>query len=134
MEEGRLIPAAPECITCLILCRVEHEREAKPVQVLSFHANADHATGVFYHEGHGLCRDLVRCDDKVALVLPVLVVDDNEELARRQVGQSPGDAVEARKGFLQIAIERQAKASISGLSESNHRTMRCMKLPSDVVT
>ena len=72
---------AHSCITCLILCRVEHKWEAKPVQVLSFHANADHATGVFYHEGHGLCRDLVRCDDKVALVLPVLVVDDNEELA-----------------------------------------------------
>lgn len=100
--------ATLECQTCLILCTVEHEREAKHVQILSFHANANHSTGVFYHEGHGRCRDLVRCDDEVALVLPVLVVDDNEELARRQVGQSSGDAVEARKGFIQIAIERKA--------------------------
>ena len=47
--------------------------------------SAKHATGVLQHEVHFLGCDLLGCDDEVALVLAVLVIDYDHELAFPEV-------------------------------------------------
>lgn len=53
---------------------------------------------VFDHPGHFFCRTLRGGDDQVTLVLPVLVVHYDEELASREGGQCVFHSVELEAG------------------------------------
>ena len=59
----------------------DHQRELQLVEPLALHRQADDAARVADHERHLLGRHLLGRDDEVALVLAVLVVDDDDELA-----------------------------------------------------
>ena len=72
-----------------------HQRDLEPVEHRGGHRHADHAAAVADREGHQLGRRLGRGEDEVALVLAVLVVDDDHGLAGGDVGDGPLDAVEA---------------------------------------
>ena len=47
--------------------------------------SAEHATGIPQHEVYLLGSDLLGCDNQVALILAVLVIDDNHELSFAEV-------------------------------------------------
>src|SRR5262245_57810810 len=58
-----------------------HERYVELVQTLSGHRQADQAPAVRRHEIDGVWRDLFRGDHQVTFVLPILVIDNNDEPA-----------------------------------------------------
>ena len=58
----------------------DHEREPQLVAALLGEGEADEAAPVARHEVDGVGRDLLGRDREVALVLAVLVVDDDDEL------------------------------------------------------
>ena len=60
---------------------LHHEREPQLVAALLGQGEADEAAAVARHEVDGVGRDLLRRDREVALVLAVLVVDDDHEPA-----------------------------------------------------
>ena len=60
---------------------LDHEGDAELVEPLPGHPDADQAAGVADHEGQGLRSDPLRRHDQVTFVLPVLRVDDDDELA-----------------------------------------------------
>ncbi len=65
----------------------DHQRKLESVQALAREWHADQPPRLTGHEVDGLgCRELGR-DDEVALVLPVLVVYYDDELARAEVLQ-----------------------------------------------
>ena len=71
-----------------------HQRDLEPVEHVGRHRHADHAAGVADRERHQLRRRLAGGEDQVALVLAVLVVDDDDGLAGGDVGDRPLDGVE----------------------------------------
>ena len=77
----------------LVLVVRRHQRDLEPVEHVAGHRHADHAAGVPDGEGHQLGRRLGGGEDDVALVLAVLVVDDDDAPAGRDVGDRP-----ARRG------------------------------------
>src|SRR5690606_19489270 len=58
-----------------------HERQVELAGPLGRDGRADHARGVVEEEGDGLGRGELGRHDEVALVLAVLVVDDDDDLA-----------------------------------------------------
>src|SRR4029077_6386738 len=58
----------------------DHEGQLELVEAFPFDGHADHAAGVADHERHGLGGGLLGGHDEVALVLPVGVVDDHDQL------------------------------------------------------
>jgi hypothetical protein len=59
-----------------------HERELELVAALAGDRRADQARGVLQEEGDLVRRDVLGRHDEVALVLAVLVVDDDDDLPR----------------------------------------------------
>ena len=72
-----------------------HQRDLEPVEHVGRHRHADHAAGVPDRERHQLRGRLGGREDDVALVLAVLVVDDDDGLAGGDVGDRALDGVEA---------------------------------------
>src|SRR5262249_49768249 len=68
-----------------VLVGVVHRRQLEPVGVGTGQRHADEARRVPDHEGQQLGRRLLGREDQVALVLPVLVVDDDDRLAPRDL-------------------------------------------------
>ena len=58
------------------------------VAALDGDGGAEHASGVLQHEVHLLGGDLLGSDDEVALILTVLVIHHDHELAFAEVGHS----------------------------------------------
>ena len=94
----------------LVLVDRVHRQQAEPVADLAGQRHAQVAGGVADHERDQFGRGLLGGEDQVALVLAVLVVDDDDRLARRDVGDRALDAVQPRHGrsLLQSAGERRA--------------------------
>ena len=78
-----------------------HERELELVQALGCEGNAHKATRVADEERHLFRRDFARGDQEIALILAVLVVQHNHELARAVCAHDVGDVVKH-------AVDRQA--------------------------
>src|SRR5690606_565978 len=76
-----------------VLVPVVHRGQVEPVAVLTGERHADVAGRVAHHEGDQLGGRLLRREDQVAFVLPVLVVDDDHRAAGSDVGQRALDAV-----------------------------------------
>ena len=73
---------------------LDHLRELEAVELVALHGRADQAAALAHHEGDDLGGRLLGGDDEVALVLPVLVVDDHDRAARRDVRDGLLDRVE----------------------------------------
>ena len=73
---------------------LDHLRELEAVELVALHGRADQTAALAHHEGDDLGGRLLGGDDEVALVLPVLVVDDHDRAARRDVGDGLLDRVE----------------------------------------
>ena len=61
---------------------------------------AEHATGILQHEVHHLGGNLLGGADEVALVLAVLVVDNNDEAPLAEVGDGVGDGAQVVHYFV----------------------------------
>ncbi|CKR78434.1 Uncharacterised protein [Mycobacterium tuberculosis] len=84
------------CRPVLVLVHRVHGQQAQPVADGTVQRNAQVSGGVADHEGHHLRRCLLGGEDQVTLVLPVFVVDDDDGLTRRNVGNRPLDGVQPR--------------------------------------
>src|SRR5690606_678368 len=73
---------------------VHHLRQPEAVQFVALHGGADQAAALAHHEGDDLGGGHLGRDDEVALVLAVLVVDDDDRPAGRDVGDGLLDRVE----------------------------------------
>ncbi len=80
--------------THLVAVVRRHQRDLETVEHRGRHRNADDPAGVPDREGHQGGGRLGRREDEVALVLALLVVDDDDRLAGRDVGQGTLDAVQ----------------------------------------
>ena len=78
-----------------VLVDPEHRRQVEPVGVGLGHRHADVAGGVADHERHELGRRELGGEDQVALVLAVLVVDDDDRPAALDGGDGGLDGVQA---------------------------------------
>ncbi len=78
-----------------------HHRELEAVDLLLVEGHADEAAPVRRHEVDGFGRHELGGHRQVALVLAVLVVDEDDHLARPHVRDGAGDA------FGQLRIDRQ---------------------------
>jgi hypothetical protein len=74
-----------------------HERQVHPVGDVVREREADHPLRA-HHEIDHLRRDQLRRADEVAFVLPILVVGDDDELARPKVGERLLDGTEGHDG------------------------------------
>ena len=93
-----------------------HQRQLQLVEPLALHRQADHAARVADHERHLLGRHLLGRDDEVALVLAVLVVDDDDELAARDRVDGSFDRVEGHGVLRLAAAERSTYLAIRSTS------------------
>ncbi len=64
---------------------IHHHAEAKILEALLRGGKADQPSAVLRHEVDGLRRDLLGGHDEVALVLPILIVHDDEHFALADV-------------------------------------------------
>ena len=69
--------------------RLGHRREAERVDAIAGERQTDHAAGLLDHEVDHLGRHELRRADEIPFVLAILVVRDNDELARRGCRRSP---------------------------------------------
>jgi hypothetical protein len=90
---------------------LRHKLQAEPLNLLVLHGEADQPAAVFRHEIDGFRRRHLGRDHQVALVLPILVVDQDEHapVARfvddlldrrqeRQILRGPGDVLFRNRG------------------------------------
>mmetsp|Transcript_1090 Transcript_1090/g.2555 ORF Transcript_1090/g.2555 Transcript_1090/m.2555 type:complete len:211 (-) Transcript_1090:246-878(-) len=75
---------------------LHHERNLEPVEVRAAHADAHNAASVAHHEGERLGGGAVGRKNKVALVLTVLVVQNDDALAPCNRGERRGNGAKAR--------------------------------------
>ena len=80
----------------LVLVHRVHRQQAELVADRAVQRHAQVARGVADHERDELGGGLLGGEDEVALVLPVLVIDDDDGLTRRDVGNRPFDGVQPR--------------------------------------
>src|SRR5215831_12861310 len=95
----------------MLLVVAGHRGQLQPVQVFTQHGRADQAAGVPDRERHQLRRGLAGREHDVALVLPVRVVHHHDRAARRDLGDSPLDAVEGDAPALRPGHDRTAAGS-----------------------
>ena len=99
-------------VRCASVFSADHQRQLQLVEPLALDRQADHAARVADHERHRLGRDLLGRHDEVALVLAVLVVDDDDDLAARDRGD----------GVLDVLSNVMSAASWLGLRSSSRST------------
>ena len=93
----------------LVLVDRVHRQQAQPVADRAVQRHTQISRGVANHEGHHLRRRLFGGEDQIALVLALLVVDDDDGLARRDVGNRPLDGVQPRhRRYLAVRGTREA--------------------------
>ncbi len=82
---------------------LDHLRQLEALQLVVLHGSADQAAALAHHEGDDLGGGLLGRDDEVALVLAVLVVDDHDGPAVRDVADRLLDGVERQvRGVLVV--------------------------------
>lgn len=103
---------------------LDHLREAEPVQFVALHGGADQSAAFAHHEGDDLGGRLLGGDDEVALVLAVLVVDDHDGAAGRDVGDGLFDRVE--HGVLELlgAVKDRCRAHAGAPSSAGRASSR----------
>ena len=79
----------------LVLVVRRHQRDLEPLEHVAGHRHADHPAGVADGEGHQLRGRPGGGEDDVALVLAVLVVDDDHAPAGGDVLDGPLDGVQS---------------------------------------
>jgi hypothetical protein len=79
---------------------LHHERELQLLHPRLVEGEADEAAPVLRHEVDGVGRDLLRGDAEVALVLAVLVVDEDDHAALLQVADGVLDALHGVVGVV----------------------------------
>src|SRR5690606_25858458 len=77
-----------------VLVHVVHRRQLEPIRVLLGERHADEPGGVADHEREQLGRGHLGGEDQIALVLPVLVVDDDHRPPRGDVRDRLFDSLE----------------------------------------
>ncbi len=80
----------------LVLVDRIHRKQTQPVADGAIQRHAEVAGGVADHEGHQFRGRHFGGEDQIALVLAVLIVDDDDGLARGDVGNRPFDGVQSR--------------------------------------
>jgi hypothetical protein len=83
-------------IAVLVLVHRVHRQQAELVADRTVERHAQIARGIADHESHELGGGFLRREDEVALVLAILVIDDDDGLTRRDVGNRPFDGVQPR--------------------------------------
>ena len=105
----------------LVLVDGVHGQQPEPVADRAVQRDAEVAGGVAHHEGHQLRGGLLGGEDQVAFVLAILVIDDDDGLARRDVGDRPFDGVQS--GHLASMDHRTRASSLRpGGSSSDNRS------------
>ena len=89
-----------------VLVGVEHRRQVEAVGVGLGHRHADVAGRVADHERDQLGRGQLGGEDEVALVLAVLVVDDDDGLAGLDVGDRALDRVESQRLMSRVPVQQ----------------------------
>src|SRR6185503_1589557 len=107
-ERRRLILGVP----------LRHLRQAKLVATLASEGQADQAPPVQGHEVDGLRRDQLRGANEVALVLAILVVRDDDELAVLQVVDRLFDGAEGHESELRLRSSIKARTYFPIVSPS----------------
>ena len=80
----------------LVLVDRVHRQQAELVADVAVQRHAQVARRVADHERDEFRRRLLGGEDEVALVLAILVVDDDDGLTRRDIGDRPLDGVQPR--------------------------------------
>ena len=80
----------------LVLVDRVHRQQPEPVADRAVQRHTQVARGVAHHERDEFRGGLLGGEDEVALVLAVLVVDDDDGLARGDVGNRPLNGVQPR--------------------------------------
>ena len=80
----------------LVLVDRVHRQQSQPVADLAVQWHTQIARRVAHHEGDELRSGLLGGEDEIALVLAILVVDDDDGLARSDVGYRPLDGIKPR--------------------------------------
>jgi hypothetical protein len=75
------IPVVVPCRSLSLGVALHHERQVELVGPFCGERGTDQARRVAHEERHGLRRGVLRGDDEIALVLTVLVVDDDHHPA-----------------------------------------------------
>ena len=103
----------------------DHHAEVELLELLLFERQADQPPPVFRHEVDRLGRDLVRRHAEIALVLPVLVVDEDHHLARGNIGDGFGDGREAgSRSRLENRSRRTRLRGGAGVGHARESTFR----------
>src|SRR6266508_1216543 len=94
----------------------DHHAELQLVQPLPGHRHADEAAPVCGHEVHRFRRSLLGGQDQIALVLSVLVVDDQQETSLADLLQGLPDRDECAHGIPLSSSERCRYLPITSVS------------------
>ena len=111
----------------VVLLVAHHQRDAQLVEPLAGHRQADEAAPVARHEVDRLGRDLLGGDRQVALVLAVLVVDDDEHAAGADVLEGLGNRGRHRRETLRLQCPRAASSRSTYLAITS--ASRLTRLP-----
>ena len=78
----------------LVEVALGHGRQVELIDPFSRQRDADHPARIPEHEVHDRRRDELRGADEVSFVLAILIVGDDDELSRRDVGDGLFDCIE----------------------------------------
>ena len=99
-----------------------HRRQVEPLAIRPGQRHTDHARRVPDGECHQLWGGQLGGEDQIALVLPVLVVDDDDGAAGGDLGHRELDGVETARGLLPVRVPgRQITAGDVGRFDRNPR-------------
>ena len=102
----------------LVLVDRIHRQQSKPVTDIAVQGHAQVSRCVADHEGDQLRGGLLGRKDEVSLVLPILVIHDDDSLAGRDVGDRALDRVQPRH---RSHLVRKVHPKSSGVASSmNH--------------
>ena len=81
-----------------------HQRNVQLIKPVAGHRQADQAAPVSRHKVDGLGRDFLGRDHQVAFVLPVFIVNDDDDSAFLDLVDAPAGVVEPLAQLLDDAI------------------------------
>ena len=87
---------------------LNHRRQVEVIGECIRHRQAHDAAGVADREGHPLLGDVLGSDDDVALVLTVLVVDDDDRPAGAQLGEQHFDRTQPLRADVSVHHSRHS--------------------------
>lgn len=86
----------------VVLLRRHHERQSQPIALVGAHRDARQSAGVVNKECHLLGCAQLCCHDEVPFVLPVLVVEHDDEPSIGDFGDALLDGVKPFGGFVEV--------------------------------